>query len=256
MLYSLLSGILVFYFLYFLEAYGIQQGLSTSGHNHLVRSLSFGILTTLYVYLFEKWMRPNLAPSSKWHSLVSQLASLIIGVQLFFLMFNYFWDWQEFDLRAYLLIAIEFPMLMAIPIVLYEKILLAQPPVSQDNLISRQKIKLVSSNSKDHLLLNATDFLWAKSADNYLEIYFKSGAEIKMKMIRKTMKQLCQELEEHTNLSVVHRSYLVNLSQVDHWVKENQKSHLLIADYSIPVSKSHMDKVSHQLQDIQFVPPR
>lgn len=250
LLYSFVSGILVFYFLYFLEAYGIQQGISASGHNHLVRSLSFGVLTSLYLYLFENFLRPALPQLSKGHALVAQLLSLLIGIQLIFVLFNYFWNWQELDLQSYLLIAIEFPMLMAIPMLWYEKVLLA-PTYSQNKKeVSTQKIKLVSSNTKDQLLLNSNDFLWAKSADNYLEIYFRSGAEIQMKMIRKTMKELRQELKDFSHIGMVHRSYLVNLSQVDHWIKESQKSHVLIGQHTLPVSKSHMEQVARILQEV------
>ena len=45
---GLISGFSVFYFLYFLDAFSIQKGISYSGHSHLFRSISFGLLTFVY----------------------------------------------------------------------------------------------------------------------------------------------------------------------------------------------------------------
>jgi hypothetical protein len=115
-LLGVLSGFLVFYFLYFLDAFGIQKGLSYSGHSHLVRSLSFGLLTFLYLAILETFLRPRLHITGLRQKMLWYVGLVFLGSHLIFLLFNYFWNWQEWDMVAYALILKEFPLLMILPL--------------------------------------------------------------------------------------------------------------------------------------------
>jgi hypothetical protein len=93
-LLGLVSGFAVFYFLYFFGAYGIQRGLSYSGHTHLFRSVSFGILTFGYLAVLEAWLKPRLKVTGRWYLVLWYVGLVVLGIQLIFLLFNYFWNWQ------------------------------------------------------------------------------------------------------------------------------------------------------------------
>ena len=96
-----ISGFSVFYFLYIFGAYGIQKGLSYSGHSHLFRSICFGLLTFSYLTAFEAWIKPKLNITRLGPAILWYLSLVLLGSQLIFLLFNFFWNWQEWNLEAY-----------------------------------------------------------------------------------------------------------------------------------------------------------
>lgn len=89
---GVLSGFAVFYFLYFFQAFGISLGTSYSGHSHLVRSASFGLLTLAYLAVFERWLKPPWVHQRYVYALLWYLGLLLLGAHLVFLLFNFFWN--------------------------------------------------------------------------------------------------------------------------------------------------------------------
>lgn len=231
--FSAISGLSVFYFLYFFGAYGIEKGLSYSGHTHLFRSISFGVLTFGYLVFLEtvhlkKFKISNLRYLVLWYSVL-----IILGSQLIFLLFNFFWNWQEWNLEAYGLIMKEFPLMMVIPLSFY----LIIKTISKPKDIEREYILFQSENGKDQLKIIMKNFLYANSSDNYVAISYLSNNQFKQHLIRKTLKVLERELKMHPEITRVHRSYIVNTKNVDS-IKQNKGTVTLkINEASIPVSK-------------------
>jgi len=230
---GLISGFSVFYFLYLFGAYGIQKGLSYSGHSHLFRSISFGVLTFVYLTVFETWIKPKWNITRLSHSILWYLSLLLIGSQLIFLLFNFFWNWQEWNVEAYLLIVKEFPLLMALPLSFYFvlKALLKTSVNGEDYLL------LQSENGKDRLKVRMQDFLYANSSENYITIFYTSDNRSRQHLIRKPLKVLEKEFNSYPEVKRIHRSYLVNSSNIQAVKQLKTKVFVEMNGTSIPVSK-------------------
>ena len=230
-----ISGFSVFYFLYLFGAYGIQKGLSYSGHSHLFRSISFGILTFAYLTAFEGWLKPKLNITRLGPAILWYLGLVFLGSQLIFLLFNFFWNWQEWNLESYGLILIEFPLLMVLPLSFY--LVLKKILTSQNSNVSY--ITFQSKNGKDQLRINPKYFLYANSLENYITISYTSDGQSKQHLIRKPLKALEQELKAYPEIKRTHRSYLVNSSNIQAVKQIKGKVLLEVNGTSIPVSKQY-----------------
>ncbi|MFY0689272.1 MAG: DNA-binding protein [Cyclobacteriaceae bacterium] len=230
-----ISGFSVFYFLYLFGAYGIQKGLSYSGHSHLFRSISFGLLTFVYLTAFEVWLKPKLNVTRFGPSILWYLSLVLLGSQLIFLLFNFFWNWQEWNLEAYGLILKEFPLMMVLPLSFY----LVLKKISAHQKPNTPYITFQSENGKDQLRINPQDILCASSSENYITILYTSGGQNKEHLIRKPLKVLEQELKAYPEIARTHRSYLVNNRNIQAVKQLKGKVLLEVNGTSIPVSKQY-----------------
>lgn len=231
---GLISGFSVFYFLYLFGAYGIQKGISYSGHSHLFRSVSFGLLTFTYLTAFETWIKPKLHFTKRSQSILWYLALLVIGIQLIFILFNYFWNWQEWNIQAYLLIVKEFPLLMALPLSFY---LVLKRMLKPNSTTTEVYVLFQSVNNKDQLKVKLPDFLYATSSENYITIYYMVDGMSKQHLIRKPLKVLEQELNAYHEVKRIHRSYLVNSQNIQAVKQLKTKVFAEINGTSLPISK-------------------
>jgi len=232
---GVVSGFSVFYYLYFFEAYGIQKGISYSGHSHLFRSVSFGILTFTYLTTFETWVKPKCATSHIKYVATWYLGLVILGSQLVFILFNFFWNWQEWNLEAYVLIIKEFPLMMVLPFsfyLLFKKIITTKNPKVSYLLFQ-------SENGKDKLKVKLQDFLFASSSENYVTISCAFNGQIKEHLIRKPLKVIEQELKPYPEIQKSHRRYLVNRNNIQSVKQDKAKVYLRVMGASLPVSKQY-----------------
>lgn len=236
---GLVSGILVFYFLYFFGAYGIQKGWSYSGHSHLFRSICFGLLTFSYLVVCEGWIKPKLNVSRLSSMIIWYLGLMLLGSQFIFLLFNFFWNWQEWSLTAYGLILKEFPLMMVLPFSFYVLLKKLADPQKGQQL---SHINFQSENGKDQLRISPQCFLYARSAENYITVSYTSGGERKQHLIRKPLKVLEQELKSCPGVERSHRSYLVNSHNMQAVKQRKGKVLLEFKDVEIPVSKKYQHR--------------
>lgn len=230
---GLTSGFLVFYFLYFFNAYGIQKGVSYSGHSYLFRSACFGILTCIILTAFETWVKPKFNTSSPKKLLVWYLVLVLIGCQFIFILFNFFWNWQEFNIRAYTLILKEFPLMVLIPISFYQFV----KSITKQKTYKEDYILFQSKNGKDQLKIKLQNFLYANSSENYISIYYLFNNKQQQHLIRKPLKLLEQELNIFPEIIRSHRSYLINSSNIINIKQAKRKVYIEIGSQRLPVSK-------------------
>ncbi|MBO6515058.1 MAG: LytTR family transcriptional regulator [Bacteroidia bacterium] len=235
LLFGIVSGFLFFYFLYFFEAYGIQKGLSYSGHSHLFRSVSFGVLILVFNSVCEAWIKPQWVRASYVLTAIWYLGLIFMGGQLVFLLFNYFWNWQEWNLQAYTTIVMEFALVMILPLMFYMvvKLFVPQRSDAHNYLIFR------STNGRDHLKIRLDDFMFASSSDNYVTVWYQVDTHAKQHLIRKPLKVLEYELKSNPEIVRSHRSYLVNRGNVQAVRQLRGKISLEINGVQVPVSKQH-----------------
>jgi hypothetical protein len=107
-------------------------------------------------------------------------------------------------------------------------------PLSDNLLIGDENGKLI-------LTLHPNNILFFKSEDNYVDVYYLLGGEVKTELIRTTLKKM-ESSCDYSGLVRVHRSYTINIKTVSS-SKRTHKGYMLqfdpLPDMQIPVSASH-----------------
>jgi hypothetical protein len=114
---------------------------------------------------------------------------------------------------------------------------------------SNETIELYSENKSEKLSLISSDVLFIKSADNYAEIHYTDGDQIKKRLIRNTLKNIEIQIQEFPNFIRCHRISIVNVHKIERLVG-NCNTHALIIkgiDEQLPVSRSCFLKVKEAL---------
>ena len=94
--------------------------------------------------------------------------------------------------------------------------------------------KITISQLDGFEVLNTSDILYCKADDNYTEIYLNND---KKKVVSKTLKYF-EDILSDSGFTRVHKSYLVNVSEVVKYVKGKGGSVLLSNGKEIMVSAS------------------
>jgi hypothetical protein len=116
----------------------------------------------------------------------------------------------------------------------------------KDNKSIQEKIVHFNSDyQKDSLAVKVSLLLFIRSANNYIEVFWKEGELIKNQMVRCSMVTAEEILKEHKFIYKCHRSYMVNINYIDK-IEGNSQGYRLFFDnvnFPIPVSKSSVSKL-------------
>ncbi|MBN1145600.1 MAG: LytTR family transcriptional regulator DNA-binding domain-containing protein [Bacteroidales bacterium] len=108
--------------------------------------------------------------------------------------------------------------------------------------------KVVYFNSdyqKDNLVIKINALLLIRSANNYIEVFWREGELIKSQMIRMSLLNAEKILKEYKFVLRCHRSYLININHIEK-VEGNSQGYKLYfenVNFPIPVSKNSIDKL-------------
>ena len=107
-----------------------------------------------------------------------------------------------------------------------------------------------SENKSDFLRLKLYQLILIKSANNYIEVVFKEGNEVKKKLIRSTLKNTEKLFANHSEIVRCHRSCMVNKNHIQKATKESDGLVLTITDYpeQVHVSRQYALKVKEALK--------
>lgn len=103
-----------------------------------------------------------------------------------------------------------------------------------------QLVKIMDENGTLQIVIDLAYFLFIKSADNYVEVYFLKDSKAKKELVRTSMKKLEAELK-YFPIRRCHRSFMVNIDKISLLEKSTQGLMLSLKGYSddsIPVSKN------------------
>lgn len=108
--------------------------------------------------------------------------------------------------------------------------------------------KIVYFNSdyqKDSLAIKVNSLLFIRSANNYIEVFWKEGENIKNQMVRCSLLYAEGILKEHKFIFKCHRSFMINISYIDRIEGNSQEYKLFFENVSfpIPVSKNSVSKL-------------
>lgn len=102
-------------------------------------------------------------------------------------------------------------------------------------------VTIPSEKLEEDFRLFSSDLIFMRSADNYVEVFYRNGQEVGVKMIRGTLKMIDLALDGHPQFFRCHKSYLVNLDHISHVSGNAQglKLHLKTGGEIVPVSRTH-----------------
>lgn len=114
---------------------------------------------------------------------------------------------------------------------------------------SNNLISICDSRGVLQLSVAKENLLYIESADNYICIWYLKGEMLKKKLMRITMKDICEQLSD-TNIVRCHRSYMVNLDLVKVMRREKENIFLELGVPNvkeIPISKTYGEAVLRRL---------
>jgi len=107
----------------------------------------------------------------------------------------------------------------------------------------------LSGVTKESVELPVNDLIYIEAYGNYVKVNFQQDHQPKQKVLRATIKQMEETLEEYSFIIRCHRAFLVNINQINH-VKGNSQGNRLtfqsIPD-EIPVSRAYVKALKEQL---------
>lgn len=112
----------------------------------------------------------------------------------------------------------------------------------------RQPISLSSESGQDKIQIQLDNLLFVKSVDNYVEVIWEDIHGIQKKLLRSSLKKIEEDLNSYSSVFRCHRTYLVNVKNIDRITGNSQGYRLNIKgiEDSIPVSRS-LSKAFRQL---------
>lgn len=232
------SGFFLGIVLYFYEGFGIDQGVSFSGHTLVERVLLFMIGVSATFALNEAVILPRVNTSSLLKRSLWVLWEVLSAASVTFVLFDYFWNFTETSFYSYFLLLSEMTSVLIVPFILYFL-------VDTKTKSTEDKMIFTSTNGKETITISPNKLLYLKSDDNYVKIIFLSGNEIRNALLRK---KLSDAEKEFPQLIRVHRSYLINpltVLKVD--MKSKAKKVHFETNESVPVSNSFISNLEEKL---------
>ncbi len=103
----------------------------------------------------------------------------------------------------------------------------------------------LEGTTSEKISLRIADLLYIEAVGNYVKVYHWQEGRVRTDMLRATMKQMEDDLQDYPTIVRCHRAFLVNLQQVE---KVTSKSGNMLLSLkhnngSIPVSRSNMAQI-------------
>lgn len=190
----------------------------------LIAFLCYGVLAILQKKIYQI--------VAKWN-IVFEITSLVF-FHLLFLVSTYIYYKSilngGYDFFDFLRIIILKAALISTPIIVLARTYAVKLiPAQDDNIIIRGENKL------DILKIRKSDLVCVSNAQNYVEIFFMEESQLKVKLIRSTLKKVQHDFDF---LVQVHRSHLINPAHFKTW--KNQDT-IFLTQIELPVSKNYKE---------------
>jgi len=103
---------------------------------------------------------------------------------------------------------------------------------------------LINANKSDQLKINANEIILAQAQSNYVMLFFKKDEQIKRHIIRSTLKQIKEQLDDKIFIQA-HRSFIINKNKIKNLSGNKSKASIELEGYqkSIPISRNIYDSL-------------
>lgn len=117
--------------------------------------------------------------------------------------------------------------------------------LKENKSIQDKLVHFLSDYQKDNLSIKVSLILLVRSANNYIEVFWKEGQGVKSQMVRYSLTKAEEILKEYKFIFKCHRSYLANINYIDKIDGNSQGYRLFFdnVDFSVPVSKIYVHKL-------------
>ena len=122
---------------------------------------------------------------------------------------------------------------------------LQQPAAAQQPAVPIQQELTLTGTTNESVTLMVPHLLYIEAVGNYVKVCHLRDGQVHADMLRATMKQMEETLQDYSMIVRCHRAFLVNLGQVEQIVSHSGSIQLLIkhCHESLPVSRSNMSQV-------------
>jgi hypothetical protein len=117
--------------------------------------------------------------------------------------------------------------------------------LKDNKFINEKIINFNSDYQKDSLAVKVSLLLLIRSANNYIEVFWKEGKVVKNQMVRCSMTSAEELLKEHKFIFKCHRCFMVNIRYIDK-IEGNSQGYKLFFEnvaFPVPVSKNFAVKL-------------
>ena len=103
------------------------------------------------------------------------------------------------------------------------------------HLVLNNQKKILFPTSEGVHILASEEIMYLESESNYTTVFLKDGRKI---VISKTLKNVEEQLKEYSFLRV-HSTYIVNLNEIEKYIRGDGGQLILKNKTSIPVSRTY-----------------
>jgi hypothetical protein len=234
-------------FLNLYQPFNIARWYSDSGFVQFLRLSSYGLIIAV-VFLFTQFPLRKIFKIHEF-KIKSYLLWLVIEFALINLVYIFlygnpignFKNDLIFSLK-YTLLSIWLPYSFAILIVYYknQRAEIETLKLNANKPTEKRLLVFKDENGKIKFSVLPKDLLLLESTDNYVSVFYILENKVQRKLLRNTLKNMEEILKENSIIRC-HRSFMVNISNVDFMQKEGKKLNIKIKhfDKSIPVSEKY-----------------
>ena len=121
----------------------------------------------------------------------------------------------------------------------------SQHPMEQPSEKPLQQELTLTGTTNESVTLQISHLLFIEAVGNYVKVCHLRDGQVRTDMLRATMKQMEETLQDYPMIVRCHRAFLVNLGQVEQIVSHSGSTQLFIkhCHESLPVSRSNMAQV-------------
>jgi hypothetical protein len=108
----------------------------------------------------------------------------------------------------------------------------------------------LTGTTNESVTLQISHLLYIEAVGNYVKVSHLRDNQVHADMLRATMKQMEETLQNYPMIVRCHRAFLVNLSQVEQIVSHSGSTQLIVkhCHESLPVSRSNMSTIKEALK--------
>lgn len=112
-----------------------------------------------------------------------------------------------------------------------------------------EEITIGSDNNSDLLKISLKNLLLIKSANNYIEVYWKNEGQIHKKLLRNTLTKMETQLKNYSGIIRCHRTTIINTQFIKKVIRGSQGLQVRLdgLEELIPVSRQYAIKIKEQV---------
>ncbi len=215
-----------------------QLIIGLAGSTFLVLSVNLIVLPSIFPKIFYSniWNIKREIIWNIWILLTISGSDLLLYSQLFDMFDIQFSDIGKLVLLGFLPVAV---LIIINQDRLLRSHLKSAQQLNKKLIINKQqKEKLIhfeSDYKKDKLSISPNALIAIKSADNYVEIYYRSENIVKKQMIRYSLKKATETVNEFEFILRCHRTFIVNVNHIKEITGNSQGYKLYFENLDFPV---------------------